>query len=230
MMPIHYRLYQFINKVVKPCGTGKEQHLSLTAYLLASASFSTLYFSASAGRLMVASNSRSLRAISYNISTTNKCNYKYRVTSLKSILSLDRLIVNSRWNSHQRHKFLKAEASRDIFTFRVLEMACPGDFKRYFPPRTPRCFVRTHKWLGTMPSKYPRRSMTLHSSNVSQNWTCLNMCSMSFKTGKRMVYNFIQWCLFFVSSYGRRRWKSPAKDRYQPLVIALAMFPWYSYM
>ena len=95
---------------MKPCGTRKEQHLSLTAYLLASASFSTLYFSASAGRLMVASNSRSFRAISYNIVTTNKGNYKYRVTSLKSILFLDRFscllcneVAGSQWIVGRTH-------------------------------------------------------------------------------------------------------------------------------
>ena len=41
--------------------------------------------------------------------------------------------MNSRqlWNSHQRHKFLRAKASRDILEFRVLEMPFPGVFKRY---------------------------------------------------------------------------------------------------
>ena len=34
-------------------------------------------------------------------------------------------------------------------------------------------------------------SQVSHSLNVSQILTCLNMCSMSFKTGKRMLYNFI---------------------------------------
>ena len=32
------------------------------------------------------------------------------------------------WNSHQRQKFLRAEASRDILKFRVLEMVFPGGF------------------------------------------------------------------------------------------------------
>ena len=42
--------------------------------------------------------------------------------------------MNSRqlWNSHQRHKFLRAKASRDILEFRVSEMPFPGVFKRYF--------------------------------------------------------------------------------------------------
>ena len=45
-----------------------------------------------------------------------------------------RLIMNSRWlwNLHQRHKFLRAEGSRDILKIRVLEMAFPGVFKRCF--------------------------------------------------------------------------------------------------
>ena len=33
------------------------------------------------------------------------------------------------WNSHQRHKFLRPEASRDILKFRVSEMAFPGGFR-----------------------------------------------------------------------------------------------------
>ena len=36
--------------------------------------------------------------------------------------------MNSRWlwNSHRRHKFLKAKASRDILKYRVSEIAFPG--------------------------------------------------------------------------------------------------------
>ena len=50
-----------------------------------------------------------------------------------------KLTMNSRWlgNSHQRHKFLRAEASRDILKIRVPEMAFPGVFRR-----TPCCLVR----------------------------------------------------------------------------------------
>ena len=45
-----------------------------------------------------------------------------------------RLITNSRrlWNSHQMHKFLRTEASKDILEFRVSETLFPGVFKRYF--------------------------------------------------------------------------------------------------
>ena len=78
--------------------------------------------------------------------------------------------MNSRrlWNSHQRHKFLKAEACRDILTFRVSEIVIPVVFKKHFPPRMPSCFVEIHTRLGIMPSKCLRRSMTSHGSNVSQ--------------------------------------------------------------
>ena len=72
------------------------------------------------------------------------------------------------WNWHQRHKFLRVEAARDILKFRVSGMAFPGVFKRHFPPRTPGCFVRILSRLGIMPLKCPRRSTTSHGSNVSQ--------------------------------------------------------------
>ena len=77
--------------------------------------------------------------------------------------------MNNRWlwNSHQRHKFLRAEASRDILKFRVSEMAFSGVFKRYFPLRTPCFFVRIHSRLGIMPLKCLRHSMTSHGLNVS---------------------------------------------------------------
>ena len=52
--------------------------------------------------------------------------------------------MNSRqlWNSHQRHKFLRAEASSDILKLRVSKMVFPGVFKWCFPLRPPFCFVR----------------------------------------------------------------------------------------
>ena len=45
------------------------------------------------------------------------------IRAVKKFLS-SRLIMNSKqlWNSHQRHKFLGAEASRDILKIRVSEM------------------------------------------------------------------------------------------------------------
>ena len=63
------------------------------------------------------------------------------------------VIMNSRWlwNLHQRHKFLRAEPSRNILKFRVSEIAFPGVFKRYLPLRMLCCFVRILVTLGTMP-------------------------------------------------------------------------------
>ena len=74
--------------------------------------------------------------------------------------------MNSRplWNLHQRHEFLRTEASRDILKFRVSEMAFPRGIFHQIPC----CFVRIHARLGTMLSKCPRHSTTLHGSNVSQ--------------------------------------------------------------
>ena len=46
---------------------------------------------------------------------------------------------------HQRHKFLRANASRNNLKFRVSEMAFPGVFKRYFPLQMPCCFVKATK-------------------------------------------------------------------------------------
>ena len=96
------------------------------------------------------------------------------VRAVKKFLS-SRLIMNKRrlWNLYQRHKFLRAEASRDILKFKVSEMASPGVFKMYFPPWMPSGFVRIH-----MPLKCPRHSTKSHGSNVLfkygfnviQNW------------------------------------------------------------
>ena len=78
--------------------------------------------------------------------------------------------MNSRrlWNSNQRHKFLKAEACRDILKLRVSEIVFPGVFKKHFPPQTPSCFVEILARLGTMPSECLRGSMKSHGSNVKQ--------------------------------------------------------------
>ena len=113
-----------------------------------------------------------------------------------------RLIMCCRrlWNSHQRHKFLRATASRDILKFRVSEMVFPGVFSRCFPPRTQCCFVRIHARLGRMPSKKHHMIPTFQINlnlfkyvfNVIQNW-------------KTDALQFYLKVLFFVSNYGRRR-------------------------
>ena len=63
--------------------------------------------------------------------------------------------------------------SSDAFS----EMEFPGVFNPYFPPRTPCCFVRIHARLGKMPSKYQRRSTTLHSLNVFHRFKHVQICN-----------------------------------------------------
>ena len=74
--------------------------------------------------------------------------------AVKNFLS-GRKLINSRqfWNSHQSHKFLRVEASRDILKFRVLEMVFPGGFQEVFSTVNTCCFVRIQARLGKMPSK-----------------------------------------------------------------------------
>ena len=93
-----------------------------------------------------------------------------------------RLIMNSRqlWNLHQRHKFLRAEASRHILKFKVSEMAFAGVLKRYFPLRTPCCFVRIHIRLETMPQKIKLMFQVLHDITRFKRFTDLNLFKYAF--------------------------------------------------
>ena len=75
--------------------------------------------------------------------------------------------MNSRrlWNSHQRRKLLWAEASKDILKIRVLEMAFPGISRGVFHSDT---MFFSSEYTQAWKQCDPRRSKTLHSSNVSQ--------------------------------------------------------------
>ena len=82
-------------------------------------------------------------------------------------------------------------------------MAFLGVFKSYFPPRIPCFFLRIHTRLGTMPFRVPQ---VFHDIARFECFTDLNLFKYVFnviQNWKQMLYNFIQWCLFFVSSYGR---------------------------
>ena len=71
-----------------------------------------------------------------------------------------------------------------------------------FLPQMPCCFIRIHARLGTA----VEMSQPFHDIARFERFTpCLNMHSITFKTGKRMFSNFIRWCLIFNSSYGGRR-------------------------
>ena len=90
--------------------------------------------------------------------------------------------MNSRrlWNSHQRHKLLRAKASMDILKFRVSEMPFPWVFKKYFPLRTPCCFIGIHARLETMPSKL--MSQAFHNLARFEHFTDLNLFKYAFNT------------------------------------------------
>ena len=110
--------------------------------------------------------------------------------------------MNSRqlWNSHQRHKLLRGEASRDILKFRVSEMAFSGVFKRYVPPRTPCFFVRIHSRLGIM---LGIMSQAFHDIARFERFIDLNLfkCAfnnaMSFKTRKLDALQLYSMVLIF---------------------------------
>ena len=80
--------------------------------------------------------------------------------------------MNSRWlwNLHQRHKFLRAEASRDILKFRVSKMTFSGVFKRYFPPLTPHLSDCTKDWEQCYQSVPDLNLFKHYAFSVIQNW------------------------------------------------------------
>ena len=93
------------------------------------------------------------------------------------------------WNSDKRHKFLRAEASRDISKLRLLDMAFSVVFKRYFPPWTQCFFVRnyTHK-NGNNAVEMPQ---AFHVIARFTRFTELNLFKYTFL--------FIQWYLFLLA-------------------------------
>ena len=56
--------------------------------------------------------------------------------------------MNSRWNSHQRHKFLRATASGDILKPRVSEIAFPGGFHEVFSTMDAMLFRQSARKTG----------------------------------------------------------------------------------
>ena len=79
------------------------------------------------------------------------------------------------------------------------KMAFPEVFKRYFPLRTPCCFVRINARLGTMLLKCPR-----HSTDIAQfkRFTDLTKFKYAFnviQNGKRLLYNNILFDGAYVS-------------------------------
>ena len=119
-----------------------------------------------------------------------------------------RLIMNSRrlWNSHERRKFLRAKASMDILKFGVSEMTFTGGFHEVFSAADTMLFRENTRKTGN-------NGVEMQAFNDIARLECftdLNLFTGKYvfnviKTGKQLLYNFIWWCLFFVSSYSRRR-------------------------
>ena len=98
--------------------------------------------------------------------------------------SSSRLIMNRGrlWNSHQRHKFLRAKASRDILKFRVSEMAFPAVFST-----TGLEFAMLfHLNTGNTGNNAIEMLQAFHVIERFTDLNLLNMRSVSFKTGTQI--------------------------------------------
>ena len=98
----------------------------------------------------------------------------HNIRAVKTFLSSRRL-----WNSQQRHKFLRAEASRYILIFRLTEMTFPGVFKNYFSTADAMLFGHNTRRTGNNAVEMSQafhdiaqfeRFTDLYAVNVIQNW------------------------------------------------------------
>ena len=109
------------------------------------------------------------------------------------------------WNSHQRHKFLRAEASRDILKFNLGNVISRG-FQEAFSNADAMLFCQNTRNTGnhavemcqafhdiTRFERFRDLNLFKYSFNVIQNW----------ETDVLQFYSMV--LIFFVSSYGRRR-------------------------
>ena len=100
--------------------------------------------------------------------------------------------MNSRrlWNSHQRHKFLRAEASRDVLEFKVLETPFPGVFKRYFSTANAMLLCQNTRKTG---NNAVEMFQAFHDMALFKRFTGLNLFKYVFnvnqKKGKRKEWN-----------------------------------------
>ena len=90
------------------------------------------------------------------------------------------------WNSHQRHKFLRAEASRDILKFRVSEMPLPGVFKRYFSTVDSMFLCQT---TGKTGNNAVKMSKAFHDIAQFESLAILNLFKYGFNVIQRMGTN-----------------------------------------
>ena len=87
--------------------------------------------------------------------------------------------MNSRWlwNSHHRHKFLRAEASRAILKFGVSEMGFPGGFQEEFSNGDAMLFCQdTRKTRNNA----VEMSQAFHEITRFEHFTDLNLFKYAF--------------------------------------------------
>ena len=108
--------------------------------------------------------------------------------------------MNSRqlWNSNQRHKFLRAKASRGILKFSVSEIAFRG-FQEVFSTTDTMLFRRnTHK-TGNYAVEM---SQAFHNIAQFEWFTDLNLFKYAFNIIQNQemdALHFIRWCVFLLA-------------------------------
>ena len=114
--------------------------------------------------------------------------------------------MNSRWpwNSHQRHKFLRAEASKDVWKFRVFHSR-----KWHFQGFSRGIF---HCGYHAVSSEYTQdweMSKGFHDISRFKHFTDLNLLKYSFNVIQNWEMDALQFFFdgdyFIIFFYGRRR-------------------------
>ena len=89
---------------------------------------------------------------------------------------------------------------------RSLRNGVSRDFQEVFSTMDAMLFCQnTRKTAG---NNAVEMSQAFHDVARFERFTDLNLFKYAFnviQSGKHTLYNYIRWCLFFVSSYGRRR-------------------------
>ena len=122
------------------------------------------------------------------------------------------------WNSHQRHKFLRAEISRDILKFRATEMVFPGVFERH---------LVTSEYTKTGNSAF-EMSQAFHDIARFERFTGLLLTQFKYafnviQNWETVALHFIRWYLFFAISKLRMANSPAVLAGYGPLMTALTL-------
>ena len=148
------------------------------------------------------------------------------------------LIMNSRqlWNSHQRQKVLRAEASWDILKFRVSEMPFPLGFQEVFSTAEAMLFSQNTCKTG---KNAVEMSQAFHNITRFECFTDLNLFKYAFNViqnweteGLQILFNGAYWYFLLAvmvagdeSSRLRMANKPAVLAGYQPLLAALIHQP-----